>query len=341
MAHIVLHKNHLYHNLGLLSKKAGGIEKIFAVLKDNAYGHGLELIAKEINKAGAIRVIVRDLEEALKIQHYFKEILVLSEKPQNFKPISKIIFAINSIEALKNVPKNTTIALKVDTGMHRNGIKIDDIYSACKIIKEKLLDFHSIFTHFRSADELGSEYFWQKRNFQEVKLIYNNIKNTYLMRDVFFHSSNSAALLRCNEIEDDFARVGIAMYGYNTLPKGFHKEILKPVMELFGEKMSQRVLHVNQKIGYGGAYTAKKDMIVSFYDIGYGDGVLRFNGTGQLKTTNGCLILGKTSMDGMSIESCADKISIFNDLTSWSQYFNTIPYEFLVNLSSKIKREFV
>lgn len=341
MAYINLHKKNLYHNLDTLSKKAGGVDRIFAVLKDNAYGHGLEVFGQEIAKYGVIRAIVRDIDEALKIKNLFKEVLVLSEKSANIKPISGCIFAVNSLQSLKSIPKNTTVALKIDTGMHRNGICLDEFDAACKEMKEKSLNLHSIFTHFRAADEIGGEFFWQKQNFSHVKIKYNELKHKYNLQDTQFHSCNSAALLRTKAFDEDFARVGIAMYGYNTLPNAFEKLPLKPVLELFAEKMSQRELKTDEKVGYGGVYKAKKDHVSSFYDVGYGDGLFRYSKNGNLTTTNGSKILGRTSMDGMSIESELENISIFHDVSTWAKHFETIPYDILVKLSPKIIRKFI
>lgn len=341
MSYILLHRKNLHANLNLLSKKAGGIDKIFAVLKDNAYGHGLEVFADEIVKCGVLRAVVREVNEALKIENLFKEVLILSEKDENIKPSKKFIFAVNSLESLKNIPKNTTVALKIDTGMHRNGINMDELDTACKIISQNSLNLHSIFTHFRAADELGSEFFWQKQNFLHVKIKFNELKHKFGLKDTYFHSYNSAGLLRVENFDEDFARIGIAMYGYNTLPNSFDKFPLKPVLELFAQKVSQRDIKTGEKIGYGGIYKAGKNHVSSFYDVGYGDGILRYSENSNLTTTNGSKILGKISMDGMSIESDLENISIFHDVFLWTKYFNTISYDILVKLSPKIVRKFV
>ena len=341
MSYILLHRNNLHSNLDLLSKKVGGIEKIFAVLKDNAYGHGLEIFAKEIANYGVKRAVVRDIDEASKIKNLFQEILILSEKDGQIKPDSKFIFTINSIKSLKNTPKKTTIALKIDTGMHRNGIAIDELDRACKLISDNGLNLHSIFTHFRASDELGSEFFWQKQNFLSIKTRYNELKHKYNLKNTFFHSCSSSALLRTKGFDDDFARVGIAMYGYDTLPNSFDKSPLKPVLELFAQKISQRHIKVGERVGYGGVYRADKEHISSLYDVGYGDGLFRYVKNGDLTTTNGSKILGKTSMDSISIQSDLEEISIFNDTTLWAKQFNTIVYDILVKLSPKIKKEFI
>ncbi|MFV0481768.1 MAG: alanine racemase [Campylobacteraceae bacterium] len=340
MSYILLHKENLHNNLEIIKSKLGSLDKLFAVLKDNAYGHGLLLMAEELSKYGVKRAVVRDVEEALSIKELFLDVLVLSEHPQNITPISNVIFTINSLESLKLIPKNTKVALKVDTGMHRNGISINELDAACKLISASSLNLHSIFTHFRSADEIDANFFWQRDNFENIKVKYNELKHKYSLKDVFFHSCNSAALLRSNHFNDDFARVGIALYGYHTLPASFKEINLKPVLELFAQKISQRELLFNERIGYGGKFRANEDMTSSVYDLGYADGLFRLNGNKELKTTNGSLILGRTSMDSISINSSLDGISVFNNAEVWAKHFDTISYEILVKLSPKIKRSF-
>jgi alanine racemase len=331
----------LRSNLDILAKKAGGKEKIVAVLKDNAYGHGLEVFAPKVASFGITHAITRDAKEALSIENLFQDIIVLSEHKEMFFKHPKIIFAVNEFEALKDAPSGARIALKTDTGMHRNGIKLDELEDACAIISQKNLSLHSIFTHFRSADEISGEFFWQRNNFDEVKKRYANISKRYSLPKVYYHSCNSAALLRCGKFDEDFARVGIAMYGYCDMSEAFGRFDLKPVLELFAKRVSTRELKHGDCVGYGGVYEASKDMLSSLYDVGYSDGILRYNGRGDLKTTNGSLILGRISMDSMSIESAEEEISVFHDVSAWAKYFNTISYDILVKLNAKIPREFV
>lgn len=341
MSYINIYTNNLHHNINFLAKKAGGIEKIMAVLKDNAYGHGLSLIASKVSSFGVTSAITRDFEEALKIENFFENILVLSEHIKNIKPHSKIIFTINSLEDIVNFPKKTRVALKVDTGMHRSGIKMNEFLSACKAIEKNELKLHSIFTHYRSADEVGSDFFWQKQNFNLIKNEFNEIKHNFSFKNILFHSCNSAGLLRAHYFDEDLARIGIAMYGYTTLPKSFGVFDLKPVLELFAEQISSRKLLVGEKVGYGGEFCAHEEMISSLYDLGYGDGLFRYSGKKELKTTDGSLFLGRFSMDNISINSEKKAISIFHDVSSWTDNFETIVYDQLVKLSPKIERRLI
>ncbi len=153
------------------------------VLKDNAYGHGLKEIAQLCNEFGIKNAVVRTLSEAQSIVTFFNNILILADKaPHTYSHTFHI--AINSLEALKDMPENTKIQLKVDTGMHRNGLLPNELKEAYLRALEQKITITGIFTHYRSADELGSSYFWQKQNFKAIK---KQVKT--ICEELFFTSS--------------------------------------------------------------------------------------------------------------------------------------------------------
>ena len=331
MATIKISKSNLYYNLNQLALKSGSKTKIAAVLKDNAYGHGIELIARLVSSYGLKEAVVISNKEAKKIEKYFNNILILHDTPiQN----SKFSYAVVELNQLKTVPKGVKLELKVDTGMHRNGILISELPTALKLVKKRELNLFGVFTHYRSADELSSEFAWQKKNFEEVKQIVLN----YKFKNIRFHSHNSASLLRSSSFNEDIARVGIAMYGYNELPTIFNSIKLKPILSLWAKRTSSRELKKGQRVGYGGDFIAPKDMIISTYDIGYGDGLFRGDSKNPLILTNGQPILGRVSMDFISVESTKDELCIFDNAQKIAKHFSTISYEITTNLKSEIER---
>ena len=330
MAYIKLNKKAFFHNLEIISKKAGAIEKVAIVLKDNAYGHGLLEIASLSSEFGLKKAVVRNRDEAKKIEDFFDYILILADIP---KKRDRFNYTINCLEDLKKFPKKSKVELKVDTGMHRNGIDINELDFAFKIIKEKELNLEGVFTHFRSADELSSELFWQDKNFEEVKKTVLNLVKKYGFKRPHFHSCNSAALFRFKNLKDDFARVGIGAYGYLELDKIFDYPDLKPVLSLWAKKLSTRALKKGQRVGYGAVFKANSNLIVSNYDVGYADGIFR-----GLKFTKDRNILGRVSMDNISVEGDEKEICIFDDAKKVAKSLNTISYEVLVKLSPSLKR---
>ncbi len=334
MATIKISQNNLYHNLNQLALKSGSKNKIAAVLKDNAYGHGIELMAKLLHKWGIKEAVVINNQEANKIAPLFQNTLILNDTP-TLHP--KLSYAITEIKALKHAPKGAKLELKVDTEMHRNGILMHELPKALELIKQKGLKLYGVFTHYRSADELSSEFAWQKANFEEVK----NIVRKAGFKGVRFHSHNSASLLRSREFNEDIARVGIAMYGYNELPAPFEQIELKPILSLWAKRSSTRVLKKGQRVGYGGDFRAPKDMIISTYDVGYGDGLFRGSSKNPLILRDGLPILGRVSMDFISVESIKEELCIFDNAQQVAKHFNTISYEITTALKSQIEREVI
>jgi alanine racemase len=335
MAYITLSKENYFHNLQLLSNKLGGKEKLAVVLKDNAYGHGLLEMASLAKAYGVQKAIVRNFQEARRIEGMFPFIMILV--PDMQEEAGDFSLVINSLEILSKTPLGTKIHLKVDSGMHRNGIMIGEMEEAFIMIEKQGLVLEGVMTHFRSADELNTELFWQMKVWKDIKEKSLALVKKYGLKEPLFHSANSATLLRLENYHDDFARCGIATYGYDD----FSQTPLKPLLTLWAEKIATRTLKKGQAVGYGGVGVSHHDMVVTTYDVGYADGFFRYRGDANLSTLEGHKILGRVSMDNISIESEASKVALFCDAKALAEYHNTIVYDVLVKLSSLLKRRVV
>ncbi|WP_263832063.1 alanine racemase [Sulfurospirillum oryzae] len=339
MAFITINKAHFFHNLDLLCAKAGGKTKLMAVLKDNAYGHDLRLMASLASEYGLSKAAVKNIEEAESIADLFEEVLVLVDHPTSKILAPSISLAAHSCEALQALPEGTSIHLSLDTGMHRNGIKEVQIDEALALIHAKKLRLRGVFTHFRSSDELSSEFFWQRANFERAKKRIKVLATHYNLPKISFHSCNSAGLLRTNSLgDDDYARSGISMYGYTTLNPLIATFDLKPVLSLWAEKLSTRILKKGERVGYGGVYEAKEDELISTYDIGYGDGFFRFDGFDPVVMADGSFTKGRMSMDSFCLGGDAQSVCMFDDANPLAQQFHTISYEIITKLYPALKR---
>lgn len=342
MAFITINKAHFFHNLDVLCAKAGGKTKLMAVLKDNAYGHDLRLMASLASEYGLSKAAVKNIEEAEAIADLFEEVLVLVDHPTSHKLSPSISLAAHSYEALQALPDGTSIHLSLDTGMHRNGIKEEQIEEAMALIHAKKLRLKGVFTHFRSSDELNSEFFWQRANFERFKKRLKVLIEEYGLPQTSFHSCNSAGLLRTHSLNgDDYARTGIAMYGYTTLDPLIATFDLKPVLALWAEKLSSRILKKGERVGYGSVYEAKKDELISTYDIGYGDGFFRFDGFSPVAMADGSLTKGRMSMDSFCLGGDAPNVCMFDDANPLAQQFHTISYEIITKLYPALKRKII
>ena len=339
MAFITINKTHFFHNLALLSKKAGGKERLIAVLKDNAYGHDLVLMARLAAEYGLIRAAVKTIDEAYQIAPLFQEVLVLVDHPRSELLAPNISLAAHAFDALEALPKGSAIHLSIDTGMHRNGIKYEEIEQALALIIKRGLVLKGVFTHFRSADEFNGEFFWQRSNFERAKVKIKALAASYGLEGIHFHCCNSAGLLRCASLgEGELTRPGIAMYGYTTLDERIATYDLKPVLSLWAEKLSSRILKKGERVGYGGVYQAKSDELISTYDIGYGDGFFRFDGLEPVVMSDASLTKGRMSMDSFCLGGDAQKVCVFDNADLLARHFQTISYEITTKLSASLKR---
>jgi len=338
MAYITLNKNNFFNNLDIIANRTKSVDKIALVLKDNAYGHGLLEMASLAKEYGVKKAVVRTCEEAKRIEEFFEYILVLGEIPK-FKS-DKIRYTINDIKSIEKFPSGTKVELKVDTGMHRNGISVDELKDAFLKIEESELVLEAVFTHHRAADELTSEWFWQNANFAKVKEKALELAKEFGFKNLRFHSANSASLFRYVNFDEDMARVGISAYGCMQLPNSLHVQKFKPVLSLLACKISSRELKQGERLGYGGDYEAKKSCMVSNYDFGYGDGFLR-SSANAYKTPKELELVGRVSMDNSSFISNEDEILVFDNALIASLYAGTIAYEVLTSLKAYIKREIV
>lgn len=338
MAKIVINKNNLFYNLELISNKATSKDKVAVVLKDNAYGHGLVEIAKLSSEFGIKKAVVKSLDDAKKIESFFPYILVLADCSfQNYSHTFHI--AINDIEDIIKVPQNANVQLKIDTGMHRNGIAIDNIEVAIVGLLKQKANITGVFTHHKGSDTLSTDFFWQNENFSKAKSKVKEVCEKLSLPTPLFHSCNSAGLFRKGNFDEDFARVGIATYGYLDNDGIFDFPILKPVMSLWATKLSTRTLKKGQSVGYGGKFTVSEDMTVSTYDIGYGDGFLRLNENDRYITPKGFKVLGRVSMDNLSINSDEKEVCLFDDVQELAKIHKTITYEITCSLKEHIKKE--
>jgi alanine racemase len=331
MAIIKINKQNFYYNLNQITLQTGSVDKIAIVLKDNAYGHGLALIAKLASEYGIRQAVVRNASEADTISMYFDTILVLGDHIKK----DRYTYVINSLTDMNTAEKGAKVELKVDTGMHRNGVALDEVSEALEMIKKQGLTLVGLMTHYRSADVLSSEFFWQQKCFDKVKKQVHHAGYT----NIRIHSHNSASILRTKSFDEDLVRVGIAAYGYNELDDTFSKITLKPVLSLYAQKTATRVLKKGERVGYSGDYIAQKSMQISTYNLGYGDGWCRalYNDKPFI-TAEALPILGRVSMDFISLESNAMEICIVDNAQDAARQLGTISYEVMTSLHADVKR---
>ncbi len=319
MAVIYINKQNFFENLNKISSIN---PNILAVIKDNAYGHGIITISKLLKEYGIKKACVRNNQEADLIKGFFEEILIFN--PTGAREAKNISYAINSLKQLKK-NRHPYIHLKIDTGMHRNGILENEIDEALNISFKKNLEIRGVFTHFCCSEENNNDTFIQYEKFKKAKEKIEKfcIKNT--LKRPYFHIANSTAL---DKLPDtfDYVRPGIAMYG------GI--EGYKPVMSLIAQAVSVREIE-NDGVGYNKMFFSKEKVKLTTVDVGYADGIPYFKNGCKLKNTGA---VGKISMDYMSVLGEFKEVVVFDDIKEFVKNFDTITYEILVKMSPRIKR---
>jgi len=333
MAKVQIHRQNLYDNMDIFVQKLGSIDKLCVGLKDNAYGHGIQTIAKLCKSYGIKQVFVRNIQEAKIVSSIgFQSIHILNEIP---KIKTSYDITINSLDDIKHIVKNSKVQLKLDTGMHRNGIITSEIPEAIDLIISNNLKLSGVFSHLCCADENNDKTKTQEKIYQ------NAIKQISCGEFFEKHIANSSGVFKVNNNLYDKARVGIGIYGYIDIPE--IQKNLKPVLSLLSSKNSTRVINKGETVGYGSSsfVSCEDNFVVSNYDIGYGDGFFRINENQTYKTPSGKQILGRVSMDNFSVQGDSDEVVLFDDVRKLAKLHNTITYEILTNISHKLPRTII
>ena len=337
---------------------------VMAVVKADAYGHGLVPVAKAALEAGASSLGVALLEEAITLRQagITAPILAWLVPPgSNYKLAvdNHIELAASSIKALEEIgavksefrPK---VHLEVDTGMTRGGFldewgKIDGHHVAN-------LDVVGIFSHFARADEPGEKQNQLQLNrFKEMVETVESFGYTNIVR----HLSNSAATLKDQDSRFDLVRVGIAMYGLSPDVKTLGDSAslgLKPAMQLRAKLHLVKTVPANSPVGYGATAYTTAETKLGVVAMGYADGIPRIaQGAGVFIDGKRAPIIGRVSMDqfvvDLGAESTAttgDWVIVFGDgvtgeytADDWGAASGSINYEIVTRIGPRVPRIYV
>ncbi len=356
-ARAVLCKAALKDNFNRLQRMASGA-RLIAVVKANAYGHGLAFAAEALLEAGADFFAVARLSEALALRALAPtaDILILGSTPPSCAPLlsrHRLIQSVHGAAYAKalsdcaNAP--VRVHLKLDVGMGRFGISIlksGSFEEAIAALAASGLCFEAVFSHLPSADRRdGLETEHQRLSFDRFA-----DRLAKAGHPLPRHLLASAGILRYGGGGDAFVRPGLALYGYSpidTLPaQGF-----SPVLRLYAPVLAIRELVKGDRIGYGGGFTAPRNMRVALLGIGYGDGLPRaLSGAsirlgGQLSPIVGriCMDTAFCAIPDRASVRVGDLALLFGDtpetLPRLALHAKTIPYELLTSLSARLCRE--
>lgn len=279
--------------------------KILAMVKANAYGHGLISIAKALTDAEGFGVSCS--EEALYLrQAGIKQRIVLMEGLFSKDEIplltdyelDTVIHDRNQLSLLSEhpLPHTINVWLKINTGMNRLGFSPHDFAAVLQKLNHcPWLNIVCVMTHFASADK--SENTSTKC---QIKLFEQTIKEYKFPTSL----ANSAAILAYPRAHADWVRPGLMLYGVSPFPDSSGAQhALKPVMTLKSKIISIHQLESGDRVGYGGAWMAPKPLRVGVVAIGYGDGYPHRAESGTPILVNNKLseLIGQVSMDMLTV----------------------------------------
>lgn len=354
-------KDNLLHNLNEYKKKYSNLQ--FApVIKSNAYGHGIVEVAKILGSEPKLFFMVDSFFEVLMLRRAgikFKILMLGYNRTEQLinpklKDCVATIIGFSALEeVIKKLKRPTFFHLKIDTGMHRQGLWGEEVKRATSLIKTNPnFILEGLCSHLADADGENDSYtkkqitLWNetvelfKKNFITIK---------------YFHLAATAGSYFSKDIQANVCRLGLGLYGFNVLP--YEKLNLKPALEMTSVISSIKTIPAGEKIGYNITWQASRESKVATVPVGYNEGVDRRLSNKGFYKVNGkfCPIIGRVSMNISSIDiteadgvKVGDEVEIFsknpedkNSIENVAKICQTIPYEVLVHIPQYLKRKII
>ncbi|HET9864775.1 MAG TPA: alanine racemase [Steroidobacteraceae bacterium] len=349
----------LRHNLGAIRAYAPG-SKVMAVIKANAYGHGLVATALALGDADAFAVA--RLEEGIALRAAgVRAPIVLLEGIFNAEQLAEAAhhrfelvvhdpLQIKLLEAHRDA-RRFVVWIKMDTGMNRLGFRPEDFGPALARLRGLAvppLELR-VMTHLARADERS-----EPMTLEQIGKFEATLASCALAGPQRLATSigNSAGTLGHPRAHGDWVRPGLALYGVSPFADATAADHgLKPVMTLETTVLTVREVKRGETVGYAGTWRAERDSAIAILAAGYGDGLPRHlvNGTPVLIAGSRYPLVGRVSMDMIAVDvTGASKVSAGSKAIVWGEglpveevaaHAATIPYELLCGVSQRVPLE--
>lgn len=357
-ATVVINRRALRHNLQRLRELAPA-SKLVAVVKANAYGHGLLETARTLSDADADAFGVARLEEALQLRTggIIQPILLLEGffSADDLPTLSaqKLHTAVHNTEQLEaleraELPEPITVWMKLDTGMHRLGVRPEEASAfyqrlcACKNVRQPV----NIVSHFARADEpeCGATE-------QQLDIFTTFTEGKPGLRSI----AASGGILLWPQAHFDWVRPGIILYGVSPLDRkpwgvdfGF-----QPVMTLTSKLIAVRPHRAGEPVGYGGTWSSERDTRLGVVAMGYGDGYPRAAPSGTPVLVNGreVPVVGRVAMDMICVDlgpeaqdRAGDPVVMWGEglpVERIAEITKVSAYELITRLTSRVAMQYI
>jgi len=366
----------LRQNFRTVQKHVGAAVTVCAVVKADAYGHGAVECSKALEADGAKWLGVTSLDEAIPLRDagvranillmtgFWRgeesEIVRLHLTPTVWEPWQ--IESLDGAASALGVARHP-VHLKVDTGMGRLGVAVDQLAGVLGVLRAaKHLAVEGISTHLASSEIMDAPSVGeQQRSFEGALRMVRDAR----FEPRFVHVANTGAVISRRETWNTMVRPGVALYGYYLPFQRAGREVsggtlrlpVKPILTWKTRILSLRTFGANQALGYNGTYVTKAPAHVAVLPVGYADGFNRqLSNRGRvIVREHYAPILGSISMDltlvdvtGIPGVSVGDEVILLGtcdglsvDALEHARLANSSPYEILCNISKRVPRRYV
>lgn len=345
------------HNMRELRKHTPKNQKLLAVVKADAYGHGSVMLAPTLLASGADMLGVASIDEGVDLRQakINCEILVLGAVPvwavetAVKADLTISIFSKEHLKACRQVfdrtGKKPKVHVKLDTGMNRIGISVDEAVEFIeKVRKADYLDFGGVFTHLANAE------IREKTQVQIDR--WNKVISQINTDGLTLHILNTAGAMCYDVPNSNMRRAGIGIYGlYPDLPDVglVDRPLLKPVLSLKARIVNIHEAKDGEGVSYGHTFTAHGTRKIATVPLGYADGVPRSLSNKISGMLNGKEIkqIGNITMDQMMFDitgidaNLGDVITLLDEnhsIDEWAKILGTINYELTCRLKVRLPR---
>jgi len=347
----------LRHNLAQVRSLCPD-SRVLAMVKADAYGHGLLPVARALRDADGLAVA--RLDEALQLRRAGngQRILLLGTLLDandlalcSAQRVDITAHDMDTVQRIVDIAHRAPLCvwLKLDSGMHRLGLSPEEFAQADRLLRAApgIIELLHL-THLSSAEDFDSPA-------ADAQLAaFGAARNTAgrTPHDTAASVANSAAIIGRAGVHGEWVRPGIMLYGQNPLAQS-HAVPLRPVMTLSARVIALRELPAGAAVGYNGRWTSTRPSRIAMLGIGYGDGYPRHakNGTPVWIDGRNAPLAGRVSMDSIAVDvTDCDRVAIGDEAQLWgpqlsaslvAAWADTISYELFTGVTARVPRVYV
>lgn len=364
--HARIHLDHIRFNIEGIRREVGPERKILIAVKANAYGHGAVEISRLAAKVGADWLGVATVPEGLQLREAGIQLPILKFSPAFPEEMSSAVqnnltltvCDRSNLAALDPVCRSLNhpigVHLKVDTGMGRIGVTVDEAPALAAYIEHQCpyLNLEGIYTHLPVSDEADPAY--TRAQIDRFKAVVESVHAALGRRLSLVHCANSGAVLAHPPGWMDMVRPGVMIYGFYPDPATPHTIPLKPGLSFITRVSFLKKVSAGTSIGYGRSWVAHQDTWIATIPAGYADGFNRlFSNQGRVLINGRSFpVVGRVCMDQSMVNlgpdtdvRVGDEVVLIGrsgeqEITcdEWARSLKTITYEVTCQINARVQR---